>query len=73
MKKIAFICPYFGKLPSHCQLWLNSIAANPNVTWFLITDDKREFKYPQNVIVKYTTLEELRKEYQKKFDFEIFL
>lgn len=73
MKKIAFICPYFGKLPEHCQLWLNSCATNKDVTWFLITDDRREFKFPANVIVSYTTLDELRKEYQKKFDFPISL
>ncbi|MEG2908635.1 MAG: ATP-grasp fold amidoligase family protein [Erysipelotrichaceae bacterium] len=73
MKKIAFLCPYFGKLPRHCQLWLNSIEKNPNVTWFLITDDKTKFEYPSNVKVFYTTLDELREEYQKKFDFKISL
>lgn len=73
MKKIAFICPYFGRLPEHCQLWLNSCAHNSDITWFLITDDKREFSYPPNVIVRYTTLEELKKEFQKKFDFPISL
>lgn len=73
MKKIAFICPYFGKLPAHCQLWLNSCKKNPDITWFLITDDHRKFDYPKNVIVKYTTLEELKNQYQKKFDFTISL
>ena len=73
MKRIAFICPYFGKLPAHCQLWLNSCAKNPDITWFLITDDRRQFDYPTNIIVQYTTLEELKEQYQKKFDFEISL
>lgn len=73
MKKVAFICPYFGILPKHCQLWLNSCAANKNFTWFLLTDDKREFDFPDNVIVKYTTLAELKEEYQKLFDFPISL
>lgn len=73
MKKIAFICPYFGKLPNHCQLWLNSCEKNKDITWFLLTDDKTNYKYPSNVIVKYTSLEKLREEYQKKFDFKISL
>lgn len=73
MKRIAFICPYFGKLPAHCQLWLNSCAKNPDITWFLITDDQREFNYPANVVVQYTTLAELKNQYQKKFDFDISL
>lgn len=73
MKKIAFICPYFGTLPKHCQLWLNSCAFNKDITWFLITDDKRAFDYPENVKVIYTTLADLKVEYQKKFDFPISL
>ena len=73
MKKIGIICPYFGTLPAHCQLWLNSCSYNKDVTWFLITDDKREFKYPDNVKVIYTTLPELKSQFQKKFDFPISL
>lgn len=73
MMKIAFICPYFGTLPKHCQLWLNSCAFNKDITWFLITDDKRAFDYPENVKVIYTTLADLKVEYQKKFDFPISL
>lgn len=73
MKKIAFICPYFGTLPQHCQLWLNSCAFNKDITWFLITDDKRAFDYPENVKVIYTTLADLKAEYQNKFDFPISL
>lgn len=73
MKKIAYICPYFGTLPIHCQLWLNSCAFNKDITWFLITDDKRPFDYPENVKVIYTTLADLKAEYQKKFEFPISL
>ncbi|HHA8008730.1 TPA: DUF6625 family protein [Streptococcus pneumoniae] len=73
MKKIVFLCPYFGTLPPHTQLWLNSCKMNPSVTWYLFTDDKRKFDYPENVQVFYTTLEETKALYQKKFDFEISL
>lgn len=73
MSKIAFLCPYFGKLPAHCQLWLNSCEANPGITWFLFTDDHTEYNYPSNVIVHYTTLLELKKKFQEKMDFPICL
>lgn len=73
MKRIGIICPYFGTLPEHFQLFLNSCVINKTITWFLITDDKRPFDYPDNVKVSYTTLSSLKAEYQKKFDFPISL
>lgn len=73
MKKIMFLCPYFGKLPAHTPLWLTSCAANPTVTWHLFTDDKTPYPYPKNVEVTYTTLEALRERFQTKFDFRISL
>lgn len=73
MKKIAFLCPYFGKFPEHFQLWLNSCKKNSNHMWFVFTDDKRKFDYPENVKVFYTSLEKLRDDFQKKFDFPISL
>ncbi|MCW6681982.1 hypothetical protein NHG29_03740 [Aerococcaceae bacterium NML160702] len=73
MKRIAFVCPYFGKFPRHFQLWLNSCAHNKDHTWFIFTDDKRTFDYPTNVVVRYTTLGELKEVFQQKFDFPISL
>jgi len=73
MKKIAFICPYFGTLPKHFPLWLNSCKSNDAIDWYLLTDDQTRYEYPQNVIVKYTTLNELRLAFQRKFDFTISL
>lgn len=72
-KKIAFICPYFGKLPTYLQLWLNSCEKNPKVNWILITDDKSDFRYPKNVTVIYWTFEELKLYIQGKFKFKISL
>lgn len=73
MKKIAFICPYFGTLPKHTQLWLNSCAANKEIDWYLFTDDHKEYNYPKNVIVSYTTLNDLKNRFQQYFDFPISL
>lgn len=74
MKKIIFICPYFGKLPyQQMILWLNSCKYNKNIKWIVITDDVTKFELPNNVVFLYKTLEELKNEFQKKFDFKISL
>lgn len=74
MKRVVFICPYFGKLPKEqTQLWLKTCLRNPGIDWIIVTDDKTKFAYPSNVKVIYTSLEALKKEIQKKFDFEISL
>ncbi len=57
MKKIAFIVPFFGKLPNYFQLWLFSCAHNESIDWFLFTDDRSSFNYPFNVKVKYCEFE----------------
>ena len=74
MKEIAFICPYFGKLPNHIQLWLNSCEKNKNNVYFLITDDDvRNYYIPSNVKVISQSFDEFKKNVQKKFDFKISL
>ncbi|MGZ1250167.1 DUF6625 family protein [Lactobacillus delbrueckii subsp. bulgaricus] len=49
MKKVAFIVPYFGKLPNYFQLFLNSCRLNKNFKWIIVTDDKTSYSWPQNV------------------------
>ena len=71
--KIAFLCPYFGKFPEHFQLWLNSCATNLESTFFLFTDDKREYDYPPNFIVEYMTLGDFKSTIEKRLGFEISL
>ncbi len=74
MKKIVFICPYFGKFPSdQMELWLQSCENNPSINWIVFTDDETVYNYPKNVLVVYLTLKELKNRIQKKFDFPIFL
>lgn len=70
---LAIVAPYFGTLPAHTQLWLNSLAANPEVTWLLYTDDQTTWDYPENVRVTYCTLGDLQGHFQEKFDFPIAL
>lgn len=73
MKKIILIVPYFGKLPNYFQLWLNSCEYNKNINWLLITDDKKKYNYPKNVLVTYLSFEKFKDKIQKKFDFVISL
>lgn len=73
MKKILFICPYFGTYPNYFNLTLNSIKNNPTVDWLIITDIKKEYDYPDNVKVIYMSFFELQKKIQSHFDFKISL
>lgn len=73
MKKIVFIIPYFGKFNNYFQLFLNSCAENKEIDWLIYTDDKTLYDYPENVSVKYTTFEEIKKLFQSKFNYKISL
>lgn len=43
MKSIAYLVPYFGKLPAGFKMWLLSCAANETIDWILLTDDRTEY------------------------------
>ena len=63
--KCALIVPYFGKLPVFFQLFLNSCVANKHFTWYIFTDDKTQFIYPENVKVEYTSFDETKDRFKK--------
>ena len=73
MEKVVFIIPYFGKFNNYFQLFLNSCAYNKKFEWLIFTDDTRDFKYPANVKVIYTTFDKLKNRIQELFDFPIIL
>ena len=73
MKKIVFICPYFGAFPNYFNLTLKSIEYNKSIDWLIITDIKKEYNYPDNVKVINMTFTELRQKVQSCFDFDICL
>lgn len=73
MKKCAFVIPYFGKFNNYFQFFLNSCAINEDWDWLIFTDDKREFNYPPNVYVHYTTFEEIKTLFENKLEFGIVL
>lgn len=72
-KHAAFIIPYFGTFNNYFQLFLNSCEKNPAYDWIIFTDDKREFQYPDNVIVHYVTFSDIKSLFRSKFSFDISL
>lgn len=73
MKRIAFIIPYFGKFNNYFNLWLESCRNNPTVDWFILTDNKDNFDFPENVHKIATTLEQVRQHFSSVFGFEVAL
>jgi len=73
MKSICYLVPYFGKLPQSTPMWLLSCKLNPTVNWLIMTDDKTEYDYPENVKVIYCTFEEITQRIREHFDFEVMI
>lgn len=69
MHKYLLICPYFGKLPSNFQLWLNSCSYNTEVNFLILTDDKALYEFPENVTVDYMEFAQLQNLIKEKFPF----
>ena len=73
MKSIAYIIPYFGKLPKNFPLWLLGCKCNPTVNWIILTDDKTIYDYPLNVKVIYTSYQNVVNRIKSHFDFEVLI
>lgn len=73
MYKIAYLIPYFGKLPEGFKLWLLTCKTNSTIDWIIFTDDKTSYDYPNNVKVCYTTFNDFKKRIQSHFDFPIII
>lgn len=72
-KSIAFIVPYFGKLPNYFQFWLDSCRFNESVHWFIFTDDQSSYDVPDNVTFFYLSFEEIKKRFEERLGFAIAL
>lgn len=73
MKKCLFIVPYFGKLPNTFPMFLKSCLINKDFNWLIITDDKTEYNYPQNVTRINMTFKQVIKLFEKKLGMKIVL
>jgi hypothetical protein len=51
-QSLLLIVPYFGAFPAYADLFFESCAANPSISWLLVTDQRRiENRVPKNVRV----------------------
>jgi hypothetical protein len=69
---IRLVVPYFGERPAYFPLVVRSMAANPDVSWLLITDHPVA-DAPPNVDVQISAFDDLAKRIQSFFDFDISL
>lgn len=67
--KIVLIIPYFGKFPEYFNVFLNSCKYNKDYTWLIYTDNQEKYVYPQNVIKKFISYEQVKEKIAHKFDF----
>lgn len=75
MNKYIMISTYFGNLPEHFNLWLESASKNNQID-FLIVGDANVLEYgtfPRNVKFLKMTFQAFRELVQSKFDFKITL
>lgn len=69
---IRLVVPYFGERPPFLPLVMRSMAANPDVSWLLLTDRPAP-DAPRNVAVQMCTFDDLANRIRSHFDFEISL
>ena len=69
---IRLVVPHFGARPAYFPLVVRSMAANPDVSWLLLTEQPVP-DAPPNVAVQLCEFEDLAKRIRSLFDFEISL
>jgi hypothetical protein len=69
---IRLVVPHFGPRPAYFPLVLRSMAANPDVSWILLTEQPVTDP-PPNVEVRLSTFDNLARRIQSSFEFEISL
>jgi hypothetical protein len=69
---IRLVVPYFGQRPTYFPLVVRSMAANPDVSWLLLTDQPVP-DAPPNVAVQLCEFDDLAERVRSFFDFPISL
>lgn len=59
-QQLGVIVPYFGSLPSTFKSWAKSIRINPNVKYFLITDQRNIVDHSENLVVVNLSFKDLQ-------------
>lgn len=73
-KRIAILCPYFGKMDrNHMILWFMCCEYNPEIDFILLTDDIeiKQLKQPENVRFVYMSWASCKKRIQKHYNFKV--
>lgn len=72
--RIAFVVPWFGRLPAYFDLWLNSCAKNSSIDFIFISDQKvdinKDYKNIKYIMMSWV---EIQKKIKGNFDFDIKL
>lgn len=72
LPSMRLIVPYFGPRPAYLSLVVQSMAANPDVSWLLLTEQPVP-DAPPNVAIRMCTFDDLADRIRSHFDFEISL
>lgn len=72
-KLLAFIIPYFGKLPREMACVLKTIERNKDYDWIIFTDDETDYGYPPNTFVYRMSFYDFKTLIRKKFEFHFEL
>lgn len=60
MYSIAFVIPYFGKLPEMFPLWVDTVASNDDISFLFFTDQEPPSKMPKNIKWNKMTFDEMK-------------
>ena len=69
---IRLVVPHFGQRPAYFPLVVRSMAANPDVSWLLLTDQP-VLDAPPNLVVQLCEFGDLAERIRSHFEFEISL
>lgn len=70
MKSIAFITCYFGAWPWYFPYFLKSCASNPDIQFFLVTDNDKDCGciIPENVVIVKSNLASVKQQFDEKLN-----
>ena len=72
--KVAFILPYFGKLPNYFNIWLYTASRNPEFDFLIYTDSSvTAEEISPNIHIYYVSFDFFKQKLQEVIDFPITL
>ena len=73
-REIGLFLPYFGQLPNYFNLWVKSVAINPEIQFILITDQHIDAKLPSNLHIIKSDFENMQQLFKGKFsNLEVYI